>query len=126
MNIHELVQRTGITERQVRYLISEGIVPAPRGGRSNADYGDDHLATIQRYLSLRKLGFRPEVIRVLLETGKGVPISIAPGLTLLVDPAIFTGVEFEHVIERLKAAAADTIQEPPHARTRHTIKDRSR
>jgi DNA-binding transcriptional MerR regulator len=36
MHIRELCARTGIVERQVRYLIAEGIVPPPRGGRAHA------------------------------------------------------------------------------------------
>ena len=53
MHIRELTAETGTTERQVRYLIAEGFVPAPRGGRSNADYGEDHVAAIRRYGRLR-------------------------------------------------------------------------
>ena len=43
MHIRDLTARTGTTERQVRYLIAEGFVPSPSGGRANADYGDDHV-----------------------------------------------------------------------------------
>ena len=37
MNMRELTRRARVTERQVRYLIAEGFIPAPRGGRANAD-----------------------------------------------------------------------------------------
>ena len=49
MKIGELASLSGVTERQIRFLIAEGFVPAPRGGRANADYGDDHLTAIRRY-----------------------------------------------------------------------------
>jgi hypothetical protein len=52
MNMRELTRRARVTERQVRYLIAEGFIPAPRGGRANADYGDDHVAAIRRYARL--------------------------------------------------------------------------
>ena len=58
MKIGELAALTGVAERQVRYLIAEGFIPAPRGGRANADYGDEHVAAIGRYNRLRDLGFR--------------------------------------------------------------------
>ena len=48
MKIGELAALTGVAERQVRYLIAEGFIPAPRGGRANADYGDEHVEAIGR------------------------------------------------------------------------------
>ena len=86
MNIRELVGPTGIPERQIRYLIAEGFMPAPHGGASNADYGDDHVAAINRYTRLRELGFPPAAIKLLLEGGQGAPFPVAPGITLVVDP----------------------------------------
>ena len=44
MNIHELTELTEETPRQIRYLVAEGLMPAPDGGRSNASYGDVHVA----------------------------------------------------------------------------------
>ena len=49
MLLKELIERTGVPERQVRYLISEGFVPPPTGGRAKADYGQDHVAAVTRY-----------------------------------------------------------------------------
>ena len=66
MNIRKLTALTDIPERQVRYLIAEGFMPPPRGGRSNAEYGDDHVAAIRRYTRLRELGFPPAAIKLLL------------------------------------------------------------
>jgi len=88
MRMTELTELTGIAERQVRYLIAEGFIPPPRGGRANADYGDDHVAAIQRYSRLRQLGFPPAAIKLLLQAGEGAPFVIAPGLTLVVDPSL--------------------------------------
>lgn len=102
MNIHDLTTLTGVTARQVRYLVSEGIIPAPRGGRSNADYGDDHVAGIQRYRSLQDAGFRHSVIRDIMVTGpegqsevsrdvhRPAPptvVDLVPGVMLTIDPS---------------------------------------
>ena len=113
MHIRELVARTGVTERQVRYMIAEGFVPAPRGGRSTADYGEDHVAAIHRYGRLRELGFPPAAIRLLLEAREGAPFPVAPGLTLVVDPALIgSGAPVEPLVDRLRTLLSDVLMEP--------------
>ena len=86
--MRELTDRTGAAERQVRYLIAEGFIPPPRGGRSNADYGEDHVIAIRRYTRLRDLGFPPAAIKLLLQAKEGAPFPVAQGVTLVVDPAL--------------------------------------
>ena len=86
MNMRELTARTGVAERQVRYLIAEGLIPPPRGGRATANYGEDHVAAIRRYGALRELGFPPAAIRLLLQTREGAPFPVMPGVTLVIDP----------------------------------------
>jgi MerR family transcriptional regulator, copper efflux regulator len=98
----ELTDLTGIAERQVRYLIAEGFIPPPRGGRANADYGEDHVAAIHRYSRLRELGFPPAAIKVLLQAREGAPIPVAPGVTLVVDPDLIgSGTEIGPLLERI-------------------------
>ena len=81
MRLTELIARTGIAERQVRYLISEGFIPSPSGGRSNADYGEAHVAGIRRYMRLRELGFPPAAIKLLLYSHPPVAERIAEART---------------------------------------------
>ncbi len=88
MNIHELTVASGISERQVRYLVAEGFMPGPTGGRARAQYGEAHLETIQRYQRLKALGFPPAAIRRLLTASAGAPFPLAPGVTLVVDPKL--------------------------------------
>ncbi len=86
MKLTELIDRVeGLTPRQVRFLVAEGFVPPPRGGRALAEYGEDHLAAILRYQALREAGLPPSAIRVVLALSGGLPVPIAPGLALLVD-----------------------------------------
>jgi DNA-binding transcriptional MerR regulator len=77
-----------VTARFVRFLVAEGVIPPPRGGRANADYGCDHLNGIRRYLSLRALGLSAARVKEIVAgaTGDGVLAPIAPGITLIVDP----------------------------------------
>jgi DNA-binding transcriptional MerR regulator len=112
VNIRDLIRLTAIPERQVRYLIAEGFVPAPRGGRANADYGDDHVAAIRRYVRLRDLGFPPAAIKLLLQAKEGVPLVVAPGVTLVVDPNLIgSGAESGPLVERIKDLLADLLKE---------------
>jgi DNA-binding transcriptional MerR regulator len=94
MKFDELVSVTGTAGRQIRYLISEGFVPPPAGGRAYATYGDEHVAAIRRYDRLKSLGFPPSAIRLLLDAKEGVPVPIGAGLTLVVAPELLgSGVD---------------------------------
>ena len=91
MKLRELAKLTGEPERQIRYMIAEGFVPPPTGGRANADYGDEHVEAIHRYAILRQQGLPPQAIRVLLQGGLSAPFPVAPGIALHVDPDLIGG-----------------------------------
>ncbi|MCX7376774.1 MAG: helix-turn-helix domain-containing protein [Alphaproteobacteria bacterium] len=113
MNIRDLAAATGVAERQVRYLIAEGFIPPPRGGRATAEYGADHVAAITRYQRLRELGFPPAAIRVLLESGQGAPFPVAPGITLVVDPArLGSGESPGPLLSRLETLLRELLRKP--------------
>lgn len=86
LKFDDLVRTTGTTPRQIRYLISQGFVPPPTGGRTYAAYSGAHVAAIRRYDRLRSLGFPPAAIRLLLGAREGIPVPIVAGLTLVIDP----------------------------------------
>ncbi len=88
LKFDELVSITGTTPRQIRYLIAEGFVPPPTGGRTYATYNDAHVTAIRRYDRLRSLGFPPAAIRLLLDAREGIPVPIADGLTLVIAPQL--------------------------------------
>lgn len=112
MHIRDLIAAAGITERQVRYLIAEGFVPPPRGGRSTADYGDDHLASIRRYSRLRELGFPPAAIKLMLEAKEGAPFSVAPGITLVVDPSLLgSRTDPVPIVEAIRTLLTDILKD---------------
>jgi MerR family transcriptional regulator, copper efflux regulator len=116
MKMRELTRRARVTERQVRYLIAEGFIPAPRGGRANAEYGDDHVAAIRRYTRLRELGFPPAAIKLLLDAREGAPFVVAPGVTLVVDPNLLgSGTRPGPLIERIAKLLTDLLKEQDHA-----------
>jgi len=86
MKYEELVKATGVADRQIRYLIAEGFVPPPSGGRTDATYGEEHVTAVRRYGRLRELGFPAAAIRLLLGAREGVPVPIIPGVTLVIAP----------------------------------------
>jgi DNA-binding transcriptional MerR regulator len=93
VDIEELAREAGETPRQMRYLISLGVVPPPDGGRRFAAYGPAHLAAVRRYQALRAHGYAPAQITAILDVARTaaervtVAFPLAPGVTLLVDPA---------------------------------------
>jgi MerR family copper efflux transcriptional regulator len=93
VDIEELAREANETARQVRYLISLGVVPPPEGGRRFASYGATHLAAIRRYQALRASGYAPAQIIAILDVARAaaervtVAFPLAPGIMLLVDPA---------------------------------------
>ena len=116
MKMRELTRRARVTERQVRYLIAEGFIPAPRGGRANADYGDDHVVAIRRYTRLRELGFPPVAIKLLLDAREGAPFVVAPGITLVVDPNLLgSGTRPGPLVERIAKLLTDLLKEQTNA-----------
>ena len=116
MNIHDLSARTGATGRHVRYLVAEGFMPSPRGGRSNAEYGEDHVAAILRYARLRDLGFPPAAIKLLLEAREGAPFPVSLGITLVIDPELFgSGQPVAPLVARIHAILSALLKEPQHA-----------
>ena len=124
MNIRELTSRTSIAERQIRYLIAEGFMPAPHGGRSNADYDDDHVVAIQRYTRLKELGFPPAAIKLLLQGGHGAPFTVAPGITLVVNPDLLGQVaDVTPIINRATALLKDLLEEQTHESDRVSSND---
>ncbi len=113
MRIHELLRRTGLTGRQLRYLIAQGFVPRPYGGRATAEYGEEHLEAIRRYQRLRALGFPPAAIRRLMEARRGVPIPVTEGITLVVDPSLVaSGRPVEPIVEQLRRLLRSLLEDP--------------
>ena len=119
MRIQELTERTGETARTIRFLIAEGVMPPPTGGRAQAEYGETHLAAIRRYQRLRAAGYKISAIRLLIERGEAVSLAVAPGLTLQIDPALAgTALDAEAIARQVAAALAAFLQESPDAEAR--------
>ena len=116
MNIRELTEAARITERQVRYLISEGFMPPPEGGRANATYGETHLTAIHRYNRLRDLGFPPAAIKLMLEAREGIPFPVTADVTLIVAPGLLnSGTDPQPIVAALRSLLTEILKENPDA-----------
>ena len=113
MHIRELVSLTGVAERQIRYLISEGFMPGPTGGRAHADYGDEHVRAVQRYQRLRDLGFPPAAIKALITAREGVPFPMGGGdITLLINPDLLgSGADPGAYLAEISSKLAELLKE---------------
>ena len=119
MRLSDHIERTGTAPRQIRYLISEGFVPPPRGGRANADYGEDHVEAVTRYSLLKELGFPPAAIRVLLGATGGIPFPIAKGITLVIDPAqLASGADLEPIIQSTRDVLTRALGKSTHPKSK--------
>jgi DNA-binding transcriptional MerR regulator len=92
LKLIELIEAAGgasVTPRFVRFLISEGVIGPPSGGRAHASYDAEHLRGIVHYVRLRDLGFSLTQIREILkaERGETVPVELVPGVVLHIDLA---------------------------------------
>ncbi len=105
-----------VTPRFVRFLIAEGVIPGPRAGRSNADYGADHVSGIRRYLELRDLGLTASRAKEVVSgaAAGGIPVPIGPGLTLIVDPQKLSAQARPEDIAAKIADALQLIQHTSH------------
>jgi len=103
MDIHTFTTLVGETPRQVRFLIAEGFMPPPTGGRSRAQYGHKHVEAVRRYRWLREQ-YSPQQIKLLMTThGPNLRLPVAPGVELQIDLSL-TGASLN------AAAVADRVR----------------
>jgi DNA-binding transcriptional MerR regulator len=88
MTLAELAAAIGVPPRQIRFMISEGLLPAAtKTGRSADAYGDDHLLKARRYMTLHGLGMKPAAIRVLMAFDDAIPVFQEAGVEVRIDPS---------------------------------------
>jgi DNA-binding transcriptional MerR regulator len=115
VKLAELVEAAGggqVTARFVRFLIAEGIIDPPSGGRAHADYGETHLRGIVEYLRLRELGFSLTQVKVIFRSQRAetVPVELAPGVSLHIDLAnLDRGTSPAEVAERARRILSEIL-----------------
>lgn len=106
LTIDELVKRSGISRRNIRYLISEGIVPEPHGQKRWARYGPEHINSLQIYADMKKSGVSSlDVIRnkIYQAVEKPPPLIInqIEGVEIIIDQAKIIEIGVEGLIKEI-------------------------
>lgn len=84
MKMKELAELTGQTPRNIRYLISENIVPKPSGTGKGAVYAREHVEAITKYETLRDSGVTSISALREMMTGGGLRVlRPANGITVI-------------------------------------------
>ena len=76
MKISEVMQRTGLTERTIRYYEEEGLVtPAltESGGRTYRDFDEENIRQLETAAALRKVLFSVEEIKRMTADSAAIP-----------------------------------------------------
>nr|WP_198370634.1 MerR family transcriptional regulator [Roseomonas rosulenta] len=115
MDIHAFTALVGETPRQIRFLISEGFMPPPTGGRARAQYGIEHVEAVRRYRWLRER-FAPAQIKVMMTTvGNALRLPVAPGIDLLLELSLIgPGLDPARIAERVHELLADLPPSDTH------------
>ena len=88
MDIHTFTALVGETPRQIRFLIAEGFVPPPTGGRAKAQYGAEHVEAVRRY-RLLQADHSPAQIKLMMSAHSSkVRVPVVPGVELELDLAL--------------------------------------
>jgi DNA-binding transcriptional MerR regulator len=113
MKLNHLIEAAAdprVTPRFVRFLIAEGLLPPPAGGRTYASYHTAHLSGIRRYLRLRDMGLSVGAIKALADGAAPdtLAVDLGPGLTLTIRPADLAGPpDPGQLAERIAEAVSD-------------------
>lgn len=91
LSIGELLAETGLEARQVRYMISEGMMPPANGrGRFAAGYGPRHIDAARRYLRLQAAGLRGHRLKAMMASqgASSIPLVRSGPVEISVDLSV--------------------------------------
>jgi DNA-binding transcriptional MerR regulator len=115
MNIKELVALSGQPARQVRHLISRGILREPTGTTRGATYDEEHLRVLALYTELRAAGVTSlDVIREKVAAGHPPSATTTlnpwPGVEVRVESAALGGIDMDAVIESIRKSLEAAVR----------------
>lgn len=109
MNREELEAETGVSARNIRYLITEGILPPPEGPARAAQYSEEHLRILRIYTEAKAEGISSlDVIRRRIGGGDSrSTVLVVPGIELTIEPGV---VPEEATLEDIMAALRNAVE----------------
>jgi len=111
MRLKELAAALDMPERQVRYMIGEGILPGTVERGRNADgFGETHLKLGRRYLSLRSEGMSAHEVKRMMAAERSVVLYGVSPLTFVVDAhADLSSLDVEAVLSDIADALRNHV-----------------
>lgn len=119
MNKEDLESATGVSARNVRYLVSEGILPPPEGNGRSARYTAEHLRILRIYSEAKAEGVSSlEVIRRRVaaeqpiqgpQAGMAIQRQVMDGLAVLIDPDKLTGIAMDDILAAVRRSIETAI-----------------
>ena len=106
ISIERLEELTGVPRRNIRYLISEGVVPEPHGQKRWARYGPEHINSLQIYADMKKSGVSSlDIIRnKILSAAEDLPplvLNDIDGVEIKIDQATLQKMGVENLIKEI-------------------------
>ena len=106
ISIERLEELTGVPRRNIRYLISEGVVDEPYGQKRWARYGPEHIRALQIYAEMKKSGVSSlDIIREKIIEGTSIhpPLVIEEieGVEIKIDQAVLQKLGAENLIKQI-------------------------
>ena len=113
MKMKEVTERTGLTERTVRYYMEKGLI-APHGqwrnGREYTEFDETDIARLKAVATLRELGFSVEAIRSMQAEPGLIPQIVAERRQAAESESKIAN-ETERILSGINADGADSIEE---------------
>ena len=106
ISIEQLEEITGVPRRNIRYLISEGVVSEPHGQKRWARYGPEHINALQIYAEMKKSGVSSlDIIRSkILDAAEDLPpllLKEIDGVEIKIDQATLQKMGVENLIKEI-------------------------
>lgn len=108
MTREELERETGVTARNIRFLIAEGLIPPPNGTGRGAWYTSEHVAMLKAYAVAKAEGVTSTSVtsvrmRMAADTRRDwKKTGVDDWLTIEVDMNHVRKVGVEHVLEKTR------------------------
>lgn len=115
LKIEDLERLTGQPKRNIRFLISEGVVPESYGKKRWASYGEEHVRALEFYAELKRQGIGSlDVIRERMAVqGDSSALVISPlrGVEVRIESSILQSMGAEALAKEIANAVEKAVND---------------
>ncbi len=109
--LSELCEHTGVSERTVRYYVSQGLLPSPGAGRG-ARWSHEHLQRLRLVLQLKERHLPLAEIRRRLEAMSAAEVSALLGSSRAEEPASSASDYVQQVLAGMRPSSREQAPSP--------------